>query len=69
MLQMVRTLAHFSISLEEMNEQGENAGDDGGEKDGGGGDPVDPFRNKRMRNTRVNLDGSGLGAGSPIGEV
>lgn len=53
-----------------MNEQGENAGDDGGEKDGGGGgDPVDPFRNKRMRNTRVNLDGSGLGAGSPNGEV
>lgn len=70
---MVRTLAHFSISLEGMNEHGENAGDEGGEKDGGGGgggeDPVDPFRSKRNGNTRVNLDGNGLCAGSPNGEV
>lgn len=69
MLQMVRTLAHFSISLEEMNEHGENAGDEAGEKDGGGEDPVDLFRNKRDGNTRVNLDGNGLCAGSPNGEV
>lgn len=66
---MVRTLAHFSISLEEMNEQGENAGDEGGEKDGGGEDPVDPFRNKRNGNTGGSLDGNGLCAGSPNGEV
>jgi hypothetical protein len=41
MLQMVRTLAQFSIALEEMNENGENTGDDGGggvgDRDGGGG--------------------------------
>ncbi|GLD73633.1 rho guanine nucleotide exchange factor 17 isoform X2 [Lates japonicus] len=30
MLQMVRTLAQFSIALEEMNENGENTGDEGG---------------------------------------
>ncbi|KAJ3590039.1 hypothetical protein NHX12_007996 [Muraenolepis orangiensis] len=40
---MVRTLAHFSIALEEMNENGENTEDDGGggggvgDRDGGGG--------------------------------
>lgn len=69
LLQMVRTLAHFSISLEDMNEHGENAGNEGGEKDGGGEDPVDPLRNKKDGNNRVNLDGNGLGAGSPNGEV
>lgn len=68
MLQMVRTLAHFSISLEEMNEHGENAGDVGGEKDGGE-DMLNPFRNKRNGNSRVNLDRNGLCAGSPNGEV
>lgn len=68
MLQMVRTLAHFSISLEEMNEHGENAGDEGREKDGGE-DTVDLFRNKKNGTTRVNLDGNGLCAGSPNGEV
>ncbi|CAG00915.1 unnamed protein product [Tetraodon nigroviridis] len=51
-----------------MNEQGENAGDEGGEKDGGGEDPVDPFRNKRNGNTGGSLDGNGLCAGSPNGE-
>lgn len=66
--QMVRTLAHFSISLEEMNEHGENAEDEGGERDVGE-DPVDPFRSKRNGNTGGNLDGSGLCAGSPSGEV
>lgn len=69
LLQMVRTLAHFSISLEDMNEHGENAGHEGGEKDGGGEDPADPLRNKKDGNNRVNLDGNGLGAGSPNGEV
>lgn len=34
MLQMVRTLAQFTIALEEMQENGESGGDDGG---GGGG--------------------------------
>lgn len=68
MLQMVRTLAHFSISLEEMNEHGENAGDEGGEKDGGE-DLVYPFRDKRKEITHVNLDGNRLCAGSPNGEV
>lgn len=64
MLQMVRTLAHFSTSLEEMNEHGENAGG-GGEKDGG----EDLFRNKKNGTTRVNLDRNGLCVGSPNGEV
>lgn len=69
LLQMVRTLAHFSISLGDMNEHGENAGNEGGEKDGGGEDPMDLLRNKRDGDTRVNLDGNGLGTGSPNGEV
>lgn len=69
MLQMVRTLAQFSISLEEMNEHGENAGDEGGDKDGGGEDTLDLFRNKRNGTTRVNVDGTGLCAGGPNGEV
>lgn len=67
MLQMVRTLADFSISLEEMNEHGENAADEGGEKDGE--DAVDLFRNKKNGTTRVNFDRNGLCAGSPNGEV
>lgn len=79
MLQMVRTLAQFSIALEEMNEIGENTGDEGGGGGGGGGggrdgdgeeavarDAVDQFRNNN-RNIGGNLNG--LPAGSPIGEV
>lgn len=73
MLQMVRTLAQFSVTLEEMNEHGENAGDEGGggDRDGGGGeDVVDQFRNNnRNGNTSGNLNGNGLCAGSPSGEV
>lgn len=76
MLQMVRTLAQFSIALEEMNENGENTGDEGGgERDGGGGeagyrDAVDQFRNNNGNsNSSGNLNGNGLNAGSPNGEV
>ena len=75
MLQMVRTLAQFSIALEEMNESGENTGDEGGgggERDGGGGggeevvdrDAVDQFRNNNGH-SGGNLNGNGLCAGSP----
>lgn len=74
MLQMVRTLAQFSIALEEMNESGENTGDEGGGGgDGGGGeevvdrDAVDQFRNNN--GSSGNLNGNGLCAGSPNGEV
>ncbi|KAA8594207.1 hypothetical protein FQN60_005041 [Etheostoma spectabile] len=69
MLQMVRTLAQFSIALEEMNENGENTGDEGG-----GGevvvdrDAVDQFRNNKNGNISRNLNGNGLCAGSPNGE-
>jgi len=79
MLQMVRTLAQFSIALEEMNESGENTGDEGG---GGGGDcggggeevvdkdAVDQYRNNNSNgNSGGNLNGNGLCAGSPNGEV
>lgn len=78
MLQMVRTLAQFSIALEEMNEHGEKEGDEGGgggERDGGGGDvvdrdAVDQFRsNNRNGNSSGNLNGNGLCAGNPNGEV
>lgn len=80
MLQMVRTLAQFSIALEEMNENGENTGDEGGggggERDGGGGggeevvDAVDQFRNNNGNgNSGGNLNGNGLCVGSPHGEV
>ena len=80
MLQMVRTLAQFSIALEEMNENGENTGDEGGggggERDGGGGEEVvdrhgvDQFRNNnRNGNSGGNLNGNGHCAGSPNGEV
>lgn len=78
MLQMVRTLAQFSIALEEMNESGETTGDEGGggggERDGGGGgggeevvdrDAVDQFRNNGNGHSSGNLNGNGLCAGSP----
>ncbi|KAF7662145.1 hypothetical protein LDENG_00243830 [Lucifuga dentata] len=73
MLQMVRTLAQFSIALEEMNENGENTGDEGGgrEREGGGGeevmdrDAVDKFRNNNGNgNSSGNLNQNGLCAGS-----
>ena len=73
MLHMVRTLAQFSIALEEMNENGENTGD---ERGGGGGeevvdrDAVDQLKNNnRTGNFSGNLNGNGLCAGSPNGEV
>lgn len=72
MLQMVRTLAQFSIALEEMSENGQNTGDEGGggERDcgsggggGGGGvldrDALDQIRNNN-RNSSQNLNGNGL---------
>lgn len=36
MLQMVRTLAQFTIALDEMQENGDSPGDDGGGSGGGG---------------------------------
>lgn len=79
MLQMVRTLAHFSIALEEMNEHGENTGDEGGGGTGGGGggedaadrDALDQLRNNNNRNGSLsgNVNRNGLCAGSPNGEV
>lgn len=85
MLQMVRTLAQFSIALEEMNENGENTGDEGGGGGCGGGggggrdrvgeevldrDAVAQFRNNNGNgNASKNLNGNGLCAGSPNGEV
>lgn len=36
MLQMVRTLAQFTIALDEMQENGDSPGDDGGGNGGGG---------------------------------
>ncbi|KTG47827.1 hypothetical protein cypCar_00007908 [Cyprinus carpio] len=51
MLQMVRTLAQFTIALEEMQESGESTGDDGG---GGVGEEVD-------RTGAVVPNGSGVG--------
>ncbi|KAJ4935526.1 hypothetical protein JOQ06_017058, partial [Pogonophryne albipinna] len=68
---MVRTLAQFSIALEEMNENGENTGD---ERGGGGEevvdrDAVDQLKNNnRTGNFSGNLNGNGLCAGSPNGE-
>lgn len=71
MLQMVRTLAQFSIALEEMNEHGEKEGG-GGERDGGGAggedvvdrDAVDQFRNNnRNGNSSGNLNGNGSSNG------
>lgn len=65
MLQMVRTLTQFSIALEEMNESGENTGDDGG---GGGGEEVlDREAGDQFRNSNASLNG--FCAGSPSGEV
>lgn len=76
MLQMVRTLAQFSIALEEMNENGENTGDEGGggERDRGeevvDRDAVEQLRNNNGNgNSSGNLNGNGLSAGSPNGEV
>lgn len=83
MLQMVRTLAQFSIALEEMNEHGENTGDEGGGGTGGGGggggggedaadrDTLDQLRNNNNRkgNLSGNVSRNGLCAGSPNGEV
>lgn len=77
MLQMVRTLAQFSIALEEMNENGGNTGDEvggGGEKDGRaaqvvGRDAVDQLKTNGNGNSSQNLNGNGLSAGSPNVEV
>lgn len=79
MLQMVRTLAQFSIALEEMNERGENTGDEGGGGggEGGGGeemvdrDAADLFRNgsSSTGSSSGTLNGNGLCSWSPGGEV
>ncbi|KAI9526312.1 Rho guanine nucleotide exchange factor (GEF) 17 [Dissostichus eleginoides] len=75
MLHMVRTLAQFSIALEEMNENGENTGDERGGGGGGGAeevvdrDAVDQLKNNnRTGNFSGNLNGNGLCAGSSNGE-
>lgn len=56
MLQMVRTLAQFTIALEEMQESGESPSDDGG----GVGEEVD-------RSVAVEPNGNRVGGG--VGEV
>lgn len=57
MLQMVRTLAQFTIALEEMQESGESTSDDGGGGGGGGaGEEVD-------RSVHVEPNGNGVGGG------
>ncbi|TNN26923.1 hypothetical protein EYF80_062934 [Liparis tanakae] len=66
MLQMVRTLAQFGIALEEMNENGENTGDEGG---GGGGEDREAVDRLRNNNRNGNLNGNGLCAGNPNGEL
>lgn len=58
MLQMVRTLAQFTIALEEMQEIGESPSDDGG--GGGVGEEVD-------RSVAVEPNGNRVGGG--MGEV
>ncbi|KAM3875261.1 uncharacterized protein ACN63O_000316 [Diretmus argenteus] len=63
---MVRTLAQFSITLEEMNENGENTGDEGGgERDRGGEELMDRDAVDRSRdnanNGNVNSNGNGNG--------
>ncbi|KAL7878305.1 hypothetical protein AOLI_G00092790 [Acnodon oligacanthus] len=56
MLQMVRTLAQFTIALEEMQENGESGGDDGGGGGGGaaGEEPVDRPASESNGNGGVN---------------
>uniref|UniRef100_A0A1A8QCD8 Rho guanine nucleotide exchange factor 17 n=1 Tax=Nothobranchius rachovii TaxID=451742 RepID=A0A1A8QCD8_9TELE len=66
---MVRTLAQFSIALEEMNESGENTGDEGGGEEMVDRDARDQFRNNNsVRNSSGTLNGNGLCTGSPSGE-
>lgn len=80
MLQMVRTLAQFSIALEEMNENVENTGDEvgGGERDAGEVEESADRDSNQSRNNSDgngncggNLNGNGVCAGSPLfnGEV
>ncbi|MEQ2294178.1 Rho guanine nucleotide exchange factor (GEF) 17 [Ameca splendens] len=70
MLQMVRTLAQFSIALEEMNESGENTGDEGGGGGGGGEEMVDRDAADQFRNNSSSgsLNGNGLCSWSTGGE-
>ena len=60
MLQMVRTLAQFSIAMEEMNENGENTGDDGGggvgDRDAGGGGRRGVGRSRREESIDRDVD-------------
>lgn len=58
MLQMVRTLAQFSIALEEMQESGEGTSDDGG-----GGGPGDETSHRST--TEPNGNGGGGGTSNP----
>ncbi|MEQ2255414.1 hypothetical protein ILYODFUR_013613 [Ilyodon furcidens] len=71
MLQMVRTLAQFSIALEEMNESGENTGDEGGGGGGGGEEMVDRDAAEQFRNNSSSgsLNGNGLCSWSTGGEL
>ena len=61
MLQMVRTLAQFSIALEEMQENGESASDEGRQEQEGGEELMDRDEAERVGNP----NGNGLGAVSP----
>lgn len=76
MLQMVRTLAQFSIALEEMQENGESTSDEGRQEQEGGEELMDRDEAERVGNTNGNgtgntnrngnvANGNGLGAVSP----
>ncbi|KAK6296452.1 hypothetical protein J4Q44_G00325940 [Coregonus suidteri] len=66
MLQMVRTLAQFSIALEEMQENGESTNDEGRQEGGGGGgggrgggeEVMDRDAAERVENTNGNGTGN-----------
>lgn len=56
MLQMVRTLAQFTIALEEMQESAE-----GTSEDGGGGGPGDEMMDRSTAEPNGNGGGGGMG--------
>ncbi|XP_023997419.2 rho guanine nucleotide exchange factor 17-like isoform X2 [Salvelinus sp. IW2-2015] len=66
MLQMVRTLAQFSIALDEMQENGENTSEEGRQEreEGGGEELMDRDAADRHGNTNGNASGSANGNGT-----
>lgn len=66
MLQMVRTLAQFSIALDEMQENGENTSEEGRQEreEGGGEELMDRDAADRHGNTNGNGTGSANGNGT-----